>query len=48
MGAEGRIEVIVGDVTRLDVDAVVNAAHRALAGGVGAGAYRSRCRLALP
>jgi len=35
MGTEGRIEVLAGDVTALDVDAVVNAANPTLLGGGG-------------
>ena len=32
----GRIEVVVGDITRLEVDAIVNAANRSLEVAVGA------------
>jgi len=33
--ALGRVDVVVGDITRQDVDAIVNAANEALAGGAG-------------
>ncbi len=34
-GVGARIRVIEGDITALDVDAIVNAANASLAGGVG-------------
>jgi O-acetyl-ADP-ribose deacetylase (regulator of RNase III) len=35
MGTEDRIEVVTGDITRLEVDAVVNAANEQMLGGGG-------------